>query len=262
MPALTLPLRYVPHRTPPDLPCEESAFHYRTLERDLPIAQTALVMVDCWDLHPIGSHERLTAQMMRERLKPVLDACRRLGMTVVHAPSPPQAKHYPQWTHFAGPDELGMTPPAPPPDWPPEAFRRREGEFAPFARPKEPRDEVWRTQFAERRRIADVLGPEPGDFVVATGEQLHRLLRHRQILHLLYAGFATNICVLYRDYGTRAMAARGYNVVLLRDCTLGIEMAETFADQTETRAAILSIETLTGFSTTGEALLAACETAG
>ena len=55
--------------------------------------------------------------------------------------------------------------------------------------------------------------PAPEDFVVATGDQLHRLCRDRGILHLFYAGFAANICIPFKDYGIRALRAGDNNVV-------------------------------------------------
>ena len=48
------------------------------------------------------------------------------------------------------------------------------------------------------------------EFVVATGEPLHELARQLGIMHLIYAGFATNWCILNRDYGMWAMAQRGF----------------------------------------------------
>jgi nicotinamidase-related amidase len=110
----------------------------------------------------------------------------------------------------------------------------------------------------QERRILPALTPQPDDFVIATGEQLHRLCHHRKILHLIYAGFAANVCVLYRDYGTRAMSRRGYNVILLRDGTCAIESAETLQEERLLQAAILGIEMFVGSSTTSQALLDAC----
>ena len=258
MPALHLPVRYQRTCADPGVPTEESNFELTTLEHDYPVEQTALVLVDCWDSHYIKSHERLTGEIMRKTLKPVIEALRGAGMTIVHAPSPPQAKKYAAWTHFAGPDELGLSSSSPAADWPPEEFRKREGDHAQFAKLKEPVLQEY-YQVMDQRRILPDIEPVEGDFVVATGEQLHRLLRHREIVHLLYAGFATNMCILYRDYGTRAMGARGYNVVLIRDCTLGIEGRETFEESRLTQAAIRMIEQQTGFSTTSGAVLTACQ---
>ena len=53
--------------------------------------------------------------------------------------------------------------------------------------------------------------------------------------------------------------ARGYIVVLIRDCTLGIERSETFEESLLAKSAIRMIEQRTGFSTTSAAVLAACQ---
>ena len=100
----------------------------------------------------------------------------------------------------------------------------------------------------------DFLGPEPEDFVVATGGQLHHLCRHQGIVHLFYAGFAANICAQRRDYGVWAMLERCYNIVLLRDCTTAIEHSETWDGMWLTRASILDME-LRAASTTSEAFV-------
>ncbi|MBM4086838.1 MAG: isochorismatase family protein [Planctomycetes bacterium] len=111
------------------------------------------------------------------------------------------------------------------------------------------------------RKIMPCVEPQPGDFVAATGDQLHRLLRHRKILHLFYAGFAANMCVLHRDYGIEAMQRRGYNIILLRDCTTAIESAETFADMAHTRASVGIVEMVYGVSASSADFVAACRKA-
>jgi nicotinamidase-related amidase len=122
--------------------------------------------------------------------------------------------------------------------------------------------EEWRKTEGEERLIVGDIAPQPGDFVIATGEQLHRLLRDRKVIHLLYAGFAANMCVPGRDYGTRVMQGRGYNIILLRDCTTAIEGAETAEGGWLTKAAILNHEMIVGHTTTSAALVAACEAVG
>ena len=77
-------------------------------------------------------------------------------------------------------------------------------------------------------------------------------------LHLLYAGFATNICVQHRDYGMRAMRDRGYHLILLRDGTAGIEFGESIEGGWLTRGAIMNIEMKVGASITSEQLQQAC----
>jgi hypothetical protein len=50
------------------------------------------------------------------------------------------------------------------------------------------------------------------------------------------------VCIPLKDYGVRAFHARGYNVVLLRDCTTAIEGHDTIADMAGTRQAIRELE--------------------
>lgn len=259
MSELELTVRFLRHGTDPDIPCvERELVHVERCWR-LPPEQCALVLVDCWAEHFIASHAAESARIMRETLRPVVDAARRAGVAIVHAPSPTYVEAYPQWVAYADDGQLGfVTAPRPPgDDWPPPEFRARTGEYAAFARPAEPRISEW-VKEPGRYRISETLAPQPGDWVIADGDQLHRLLHHRRLLHLFYAGFATNMCILHRDYGTRAMGRRGYNIILLRDCTTGIECRDTVEGQWQTRSAIYSLEVMTGCSALGSELLAAC----
>ena len=94
--------------------------------------------------------------------------------------------------------------------------------------------------------------------MVSTGDELHAFCRERRIKHLVYAGFATNICVLYRDYGVMAMRKRGYNIVFIRDATTGVESSETVDGLWAARAAIFYIEIKVGVTVMAEEFLSAC----
>ncbi len=242
MPEFNLSVRFSRELSDSEIPCHEEHFGHGQMDWTLSSETCGLVFVDCWDQHPVETHLERGGQIGREKILPVVQACRRAGIAVVHAPSPQQAKLYPQWTRYA--DEValfGST--ASGPDWPPEDLRRRNGTYASLARPPEPRREQWMKDAVHApRKIMAFLGPEPEDHVVATGEQLHRLCRHRGILHLFYAGFAANICVQRRDYGVWAMLDRGYNIVLLRDCTTAIEHSETWDGMWLTHCSILDME--------------------
>ena len=261
MAEVSLTVRYYRHTVDPGVEYVESNFQHVFQDWTLKAEETGLVMVDCWDLHPIVSHLARTEAICQERIAPVAQACRDTGITVVHAPSPPTAEKYPQWVRYASEAELfGAA--AEPAAWPPEEFRKKEGEYEQFAKPPEPVLDEWRETQMGERKIVPCLEPKPEDFVIATGEQLHRLCRDRGIVHLLYCGFAANMCVPGRDYGTRAMNQRGYNIILLRDCTTAIEAHSTLDDFGLTNAAMLETEMLLGHTATSEELLAACEQAG
>ena len=79
-----------------------------------------------------------------------------------------------------------------------------------------------RQQHNAVRSIDCSVWPADEDYVIATGEQLHRLCRNKQMRYLFYAGFATNYCVPHRDYGVFAVRERGYCIMVLRDCTTSI----------------------------------------
>jgi nicotinamidase-related amidase len=258
MPPIQLPVRWYPTVTEPDVPCLETSLSYRHATWPLKPEQTALVLVDCWDTHPIETHLQNSGHIIRDVIQPVMEACRQLGIAVIHAPSPPQARLYPQWVRYAGDQDLGFSTNGATTPWPPPEFRSRSGEWEALKRPHylRPVDE-----YLTCRRIVPEIEPVDGDFVVANGPQLHRLCHHRELLHLLYAGFAANMCVLFRDYGMWLMSQRGYNCILLRDATVGIEAAHTYAQRGLTEAAILAVEMIFGTSTTSAELLAACQAA-
>lgn len=257
---LTLTVRRNREIADPGVPCREENLRLGQMQWRVPVEQSALVMVDCWNEHPLESHLERGGEIAREKILPALQACRSVGMTIVHAPAPQIARKYPQWLMGPG-DDASHARPAPPSDWPPAGFRQRTGAYAAYARPREPVLEEWLRTRDPHRGIMDFLGPKGDDVVVETGEQLHRLCRQRGLLHLFYAGFAANICVQFRDYGVRALQARGYNIILLRDCTTAIETAHTREGMWLTEAAILNVELKIGVSTTSDELIRACRQA-
>src|SRR5690606_11003002 len=118
--------------------------------------------------------------------------------------------------------------------------RNLSGPYQTYQRPFEPREK-------ERQNLPALtfhpkvipLAHEP---VVATGEELHRYCKNQNILFLIYAGFNTNACILSRDYGTIQMSNRGYQLVLVRDCTTGMASAPTQASLGQTQGAVLLLK--------------------
>ncbi|NKB71762.1 MAG: isochorismatase family protein [Candidatus Latescibacteria bacterium] len=236
----------------------EDQFARRTLSWSVPVEQAALVLVDVWGDHYVATHRDRSRQITLERIIPVIEAFRNVGGTIIHAPSPDCARKYSQWLQYAGDSETGAGGGGGQDDWPPADFRARRGEYEQFARPDEPADEEFDRIIAQRHIVPEV-APQAGDFVVVNGAQLHRLLKHRRMLHLFYAGFAANMCVPFRDYGMRAMKDRGYEVVLVRDGTSAIEVGDTYADFRLTEAAAIDVELNIGYTVTSFDLVAACQ---
>jgi nicotinamidase-related amidase len=262
---VVFPIRYYQQEANGDL-------HEVTEPREFAVGETALVLVDCFANAP----EPMKV-IMRERIAPALDAARRAGITIIHSPSAMAVDEYPQWrTYSSAVDRrhVGHTEPSlllalrylnATSAWPSRDVRERAGDLANQRRFISAEAEA---RIAQKRgekagyRIYDPLRPQPGDFVVGSGPQLQRVLKSRRIVHLIYAGFATNQCLKFQSYGMVRFLDRGYDVILLDDATMAIELPETRDSLLLTRTAITNFQLNFGStSTTGE-LIAACRAIG
>jgi nicotinamidase-related amidase len=253
---LSIPCRYYRVYTDDDVSCDEANFRFVERTLPVPVTEAALVLVDVWSTHYIDSWLARAQQVTQEKIVPLLEAARRIGMTIIHAPSPLVADRYVQAPSLAD------APLQPRNDWPPAAFRGiyRAGEFAAFGRNPEPRLRAALDRYVTELDIARAVKPLPGEPIIHTGAQMHELLESRQILHLFYAGFAMNWCIILRDYGIYAMNDRGYNIILVRDATTGIEFHDTVGAQLATEIAFREVETKHGWSTTTDAFVTASST--
>ena len=239
---MQLPVRYqVMESTGPDDNVEANIVHAAAAV-DLEVAEIAIVLVDTWAGHPMPSHLERTGEICRTRIRPLLDAARTAGASVIYAPSPRVAPDFESFRH----DSRETAPPAPDvDDWPPQEYRDTTSRYRSLRkRPGElpenydgPRPDWWRIH-----GIDPSISPIPGDVVVATGAELHAACKARGLVHLIYAGFATNICIRFRDYGLHAMRDRGYSPILLRDATSAIESRATIGSLSLTRTVILDLE--------------------
>jgi nicotinamidase-related amidase len=93
----------------------------------------------------------------------------------------------------------------------------------------------------------------PGEYVVDGSNELNELdalLKSKGIKLLIYAGYATNMCIQYRPVGIQHMSSRGYQIVLLRDATEAIELPELLPMGTMREAAVSKVEMFWGYTTT------------
>ncbi len=209
---------------------------YATLDWEIPVSQCALVLVDVWQRHYIKEPEERAEKIIDEHLVPLVKTCRAKNLEVIHAPAPEAARVHPNWINL----DTGPKPERAANEWPPREFRHLSGTFSQYRRPVEPRE-------AERQslpplRIHPKVEPLPGEAVIATGDELHLYLKKKGILFLFFAGFNTNACILSRDYATIEMSKRGYQALLVRDCTTGMESFESQATLAQTNGAILQLE--------------------
>ena len=242
--------RYYRWHVAPGVEWTEKNTRYAYLDWEIPLSQAALVLVDVWAHHYLKETEARAEEIVQQKILPLLTACREVGLQLIHAPAPGLAEKHPAWVRLIREEEVAGGPRA---DWPPSEFRAKSGAYAQYARPREPREEELRALRA-RRTLHPAVQPEGQEVVIATGEELHRYCNRQGILFLFYLGFNTNACILVRDYGTLEMSRRGYEIIIIRDCTTGMESFETQDELWQTRGAILFLEMFGKYSMTSEEL--------
>ena len=246
--------RYYRWHVDPGVEWIEKNTGYASLDWEIPLSQAAVVLLDVWDRHYIHDPEDRAEEIIQTKLVPLVDACRKAGLPLIHAPSPGHnlAQNHPNWVNLADSSE---TNPTNDPEWPPSAFRSKAGDFSQYARPPEPREQEIRDR-VDVRTMHPAVAPEGDEPVVAYGEELHRYCKQQGILFLFYVGFNTNACILHRDYGTLEMAKRGYGIVMIRDCTTGMESFETHDGLWQTRVAVQILEMFGKYSITSDEVIA------
>lgn len=234
--------------------------HWLRRERvvDMPLHQTALILIDVWDVeNPRQSNPATESQIIETAIAPLLAAARAADMLVIHAvhrpigwdgknTAPPMdARSADAMARDALPEDIARQP-VDPQQWPPREFVYRVGEYGQFARNGQPAYMPYSYIRGIHRGALPV--QREREFIESDFDRVQSILRQNGILHLLYAGTWTNGCVVMRPIGIRRMSALGYNCVILRDATWGSELADTWDTMEVTRGAVLDIEILNGFS--------------
>jgi nicotinamidase-related amidase len=253
--AIRLRPRYYRLYTEPGVALAEENFRYRTLDWNMPLKEAALISLDVWNYHFARDTLERVDDISRNKIAPLVEACRKGGLQVIHAPASPVAQKQPNWVKLIPEDEKAQPIWPKSPEWPPADFRNRKGEYAQYALPPEPQEAERNRHRAELRDFHPSVKPVGDEAVILSGEELHRLCAKRGILHLIYVGFNTNACVIMRDYGMIAMMTRGYHAILVRDCTTGMETHETKAQMMCTLGTIATLEQFGAFTVTSEELM-------
>lgn len=238
---LRLKTRYYRARPTDQSSYEEEVFRLR-------VDRTALIGMHCWNIGcpdgppldvnycvgmgwPEAAAE--AGRIMREVIRPAMDAARSIGMAVCHVESDWMDGQYPQ---IASRRQKGVSP-----KYPKHYQKILDRTHGP--------EYLKRSPLAKMKRAAVVspVGNEPLFFYT---DSLVEYLKPRGIDTLIYTGFATDMCILGADGGARPMAARGYRCILMRDATVGVELPHTFPERLATRYGIQIFEWSLGYGTT------------
>jgi nicotinamidase-related amidase len=194
--------------------------------------KAAVIVVDMWDTHHCYNAVKRVEEMA-PRMNEVLEKCRTMGMTIIHAPSScmdayknhpgrklakeaPTAKNLPKdigvWCHMIPSEEKGKYPIDQKDGGcdsdPKEQEQHKQALIKMGRKPGSP----WLSQYA-------VLKMYDFDIVSDSGVEIWNVLEDKKINNVIILGVHTNMCVLGRPFGLRQMAKNGKNVVLMRDMT-------------------------------------------
>ncbi|MDR0668675.1 MAG: isochorismatase family protein [Treponema sp.] len=185
----------------------------------LPARKTALIVVDMWDRHwCTGATSRCGA--LAVKINNAVQRARTRGMLIVHAPSDTMDfyRGHPARLRFleaAASPHRGTDPiTVPIADYPPPVDASDGGSDTPTLDAYTPNTMVWKRQ-TDRIGIDAELDLICGD----EGEKLRSVLWSRDINCLVYMGVHTNMCVLGRSFGIKAMLRHGFTTILARDLT-------------------------------------------
>lgn len=195
-------------------------------------AKTAVIICDMWDSHHSVTAVRRVNEMA-PRLNEVLLVARKMGATIIHAPSdcmPAYADHPARLRALETPRATRR-----PPEIAAWCHRIPSEEAAvyPIDQSDGGEDEsVWENRQWAARLEAEGRNPGTpwlqqhgsleigeGDFIAAEGDVVWNILQAQGIRQVILAGVHTNMCVLGRPFGLRRMVDAGMKTALLRDCT-------------------------------------------
>ena len=227
---------------------------YEPVTFELPVEQTAFIGMHCWNIgcpdgpavdpdYCVGmGWPQATAEayrIMLEVIRPAMDACREIGLPVLHVETDWMDRHYPQIPSL-----------------------RKEPASQPVGRQKEMLDRAHGPDYLphsplakmKRAEVVSPVGDEPMFFYT---DALDDHLKSKGIDTLIYTGFAADMCVLGSQGGAQPMLARGYRCILMRDGTVGVESPDTFDERLATRYGTHIFEWKVGYSTTSEQFMEA-----
>ncbi|MEA3402041.1 MAG: hypothetical protein U9R79_12465 [Armatimonadota bacterium] len=246
-------------------PNHEANFHTDQVAIELDPSRTGFVLVDMWDcsdvpdeIKPGGvSFCQRAAEITALHIAPALDAARQAGLTVIHGPTSFVTEKYDHSCRRAQVPEPG-TGGSPRRDWPPPEHReawaqeRWEARYGDYG-PEENRARV------EGTRILPQVEPIESDWIIGSSEEMYAICRQQELLSLIYVGFATNMCLIFKPGALQEMSNAGYRCVVLRDCTTAVENADSWGDLDQTRAFVDWFEMqMLAYTATSANFIAAC----
>ncbi|OGD19135.1 MAG: hypothetical protein A2W03_05865 [Candidatus Aminicenantes bacterium RBG_16_63_16] len=233
--------------------------------------KTAVVALHLWDIGSEGgpaidknyfvgmgveATTREADRIVREVIKPAVDASRRAGLLVCHVTHEWIGRRDPRARKLADEEAQEKSITVSP------GGDRRGYEAVPGWR-KRIEERAYGEDFLNKSPLARMsesraIDIRPGEPYVYQTDLLRGIFKERGIENIIYTGFATDMCVLRADGGIEPMAAESYRVFLMRDATIGVEFLDTFKERRSTEYAIRYFEVHFGNTLLSADFIQAC----
>ena len=179
------------------------------LVREIPVAETAVIICDMWDKHWCAGATRRVGELVR-KMAPAIARARERGIPIIHSPSETMEfyKDYPQRKRILEIPRVDAPAPIPLPE-PKLPIDDSDGGCD---TPGDAFYTAWKRQHPGLT-IGDA------DVISDQGAEVYCFLRHKGIGHLLVMGVHTNMCILNRTFAIKQMTRWGIRCILVRDLT-------------------------------------------
>jgi len=181
-----------------------------TIQKELPVEETAILICDMWDKHWCEGATKRVAETAA-RMNHVIKAARSNGVFIVHSPS--ETMDYYASTSCrqrmisapfsAPPKPLNLPTP------PPLPIDDSDGGCDTGQKP-------WHKAWTRQHPAIEI---SESDGVSDDGQEVYNVMQQRGIKNLIIMGVHTNMCVLNRSFGIKEMTKRRVPCVLVRDLT-------------------------------------------
>ncbi|MDR0560682.1 MAG: cysteine hydrolase family protein [Prevotellaceae bacterium] len=198
-------------------PYEKDAFVITNRIEQWKPSETALIVCDMWDKHWCDISNARFGELA-VALNKVVEAAREKGVKIVHAPSEcmDYYKDYPGRKEAKKYRNAGLS--AITGDSWNKKLPTEKAEF-----PIEATGGGCETSGALDKAVwtkqNEAISVVSGDIISDSGEEIGGYFKKKGIKNVILTGVATNMCVIGRSFGLRAMKMLGMNVVLMRDMT-------------------------------------------
>ena len=244
---------------------------YETETFRLDPRKTAIVALHLWDIGSesgpaidkdyfvgmgVEATTREADRIVREVIKPAVDAARRAGLLVCHVTHEWIGRRDPRTRKLADEEAQEKSITVSP------VGDRRGYEAVPGWR-KRIEERAYGEDFLNKSPLARMsesraIDIRPGEPYVYQTDLLRGIFKEKGIENIIYTGFATDMCVLRADGGIEPMAAESYRVFLMRDATIGVEFLDTFKERRSTEYAIRYFEVHFGNTLLSADFIQAC----